>query len=339
MKLLVFLLALLAWVLPAHMAEAHALEPGYLEINPLSDGQWQITWRKPQVNGQPMGINARLPAFCTPDQGPAPRFDGRAFVTGWTAKCDGPLSSGEVFIDGLAQTATDVLLRYTAGPETSAQTFRLTPDAPAVTLPETPTVWSVFTSYFSLGVDHIISGLDHLLFVFALLLLIKDIRPLVLAITAFTVAHSITLAAAALGWFTLPVKPVEAVIALSITFLAAEIVARDAGHPSLTQRAPWSVAFGFGLVHGLGFASALRYIGLPEGDVPLALVAFNLGVEAGQLLFVVAVLLAVGCLRLLLPQQFASLRRPGAIPMTAAAYAIGALAAYWTVDRVLQIVA
>lgn len=339
MRKIVFLFALLFSVLTGASLHAHALEPGYLEISPIEEGQWRVTWRKPQVKGQPMRINAQLPAFCTPREGPEPRFDGRAFVSGWIATCDAPLANGEVFIEGLAQTATDVLVRYTAAPETSAQTFRLTPDAPSVVLPEKPTIWGIASSYFSLGVDHILSGLDHLLFVFALLLLITKVRPLVLAITAFTVAHSITLAAASLGWFSLPTKPVEAVIALSIVFLALEILSRRDGQQTLMQRAPWTVAFGFGLLHGLGFASALREIGLPEDDVPLALVTFNLGVEAGQLIFVSVVLLAAGVLKLLAPNTLSAQMRPGAVTVTTIAYAIGLLATYWTFDRVMQIVA
>ena len=338
MRALLFVLALLASALCAQSADAHALEPGYLEISPIEDGQWRVTWRKPQVQGQPMRINAQLPEFCTPREGPQARFDGRAFVSGWIATCDAPLAEGEVFIEGLAQTATDVLVRYTAGPEIAAQTFRLTPDTPSVVLPQEPTVWGIASSYFSLGVDHILSGLDHLLFVFALLLLITQVRPLVMAITAFTVAHSITLAAAALGWFTLPTRPVEAVIALSIVFLAIEILSRDEDRNTLMQRAPWTVAFAFGLLHGLGFASALREIGLPEGDVPLALVTFNLGVEAGQLIFVSVVLLAAGGLRLLAPHALSAQMRPGAPTATVVAYAIGMLATYWTVDRIAQII-
>lgn len=339
MRLAIRILLLLMCVLPANTAHAHALEPGFLEINGLDvEGQWRITWRKPLVQGQPMAIDAQLPDVCTPREGPAPRFDGRAFVTGWIADCSAPLSAGPVFIDGLAQTATDVLVRYMASPDAAAQTFRLTPDAPSVVLPDAPTSWTVAFSYFTLGVDHILSGLDHLLFVFALLVLITQVRPLVLAITAFTVAHSMTLAAAALGWFTLPPRAVEAVIALSIAFLAAEILARREGEQTLMQRAPWTVAFGFGLLHGLGFATALRDIGLPQSDVPLALLTFNLGVEAGQLMFVGAILLAAGVLRLLSPTALAAQMRPGAPVVTIIGYAIGGLAAYWTLDRVSQII-
>jgi hydrogenase/urease accessory protein HupE len=334
MRCLALVIVLVCSLLPAKFVHAHALEPGYLEIEPLTETEWRITWRKPQVSGRPMGINAELPEGCSPRRGPDPRFDGRAFVTGWVARCDRPIWEGEVFIDGLADTATDVLIRFTSDPETSAQTLRLTPDNVRVTLPAAPTALGVLSSYFMLGLDHILGGIDHLLFVFALLLLISDLRKLVLAITAFTVAHSITLTAAALGWIALPVPPVEAVIALSIVFLASEILVPPDGPPSLMQRAPWIVAFSFGLLHGMGFASALREIGLPESDILLALLSFNLGVEAGQLLFVAAVLVFAVSLRQIAPRALAGLRAPGAPGLTIAAYAIGSIAAFWTIERV-----
>ena len=336
MRFAAILIALILQVFVAVPAQSHALEPGYLEISPLENAEWRITWRKPQVNGQPMGIDAELPEACTPRRGPEPRFDGRAFISGWIATCDAPFSSGAVFIDGLSNTATDVLVRYTSSPEISAQTFRLTPDAPSIVLPDAPTGWSISSSYFVLGVDHILGGIDHLLFVFALLLLIPDVRRLIWAITAFTVAHSITLATAALGFVSLPMPPVEAVIALSIVFLAAEITTRKGDADSLMQRAPWIVAFAFGLLHGLGFASALREIGLPEVDIPLALLTFNLGVEAGQLLFVAAVSAVAVIVRRVAPDFFAAQLRPGAPGLVLAAYGIGSIAAFWTVERVLQ---
>lgn len=338
MRIAAVLIALILQVFAVVPAQSHALEPGYLEISPMEGGQWRITWRKPQVGGQPMGIDVELPESCTPRRGPESRFDGRAFISGWIATCDAPFSSGEVFIDGLSDTATDVLVRYTSSPEISAQTFRLTPDAPVVVLPDAPTGWSVSSSYFVLGVDHILGGIDHLLFVFALLLLIPDIRRLIWAVTAFTIAHSITLATAALGLVSLPMPPVEAVIALSIVFLAAEILSRKGDADSLMQRAPWVIAFAFGLLHGLGFASALREIGLPEVEIPLALLTFNLGVEAGQLMFVAVVCAIALIIRRLAPNLFAAQLRPGAPGLVIAAYGIGSVAAFWTIERVMGFV-
>lgn len=339
MRTLVLVLALIGVLAQNGPVHAHALEPGYLEIEPLVEGEWRITWRRPQVRGRPMGIDVQLPAGCKPRRAPPPRFDGRAFVSGWITWCQTPIWDGQVSIDGLDKTATDVLVRYTPESGASAQTRRLTPDKISVVLPAAPTNWSVLSSYFALGVDHILGGVDHLLFVFALMLLIRDWRPLVAAITAFTVAHSFTLAAAALGWISLPMPPVEAAIALSIVFLATECLKQGDGPPTLTQKFPWIVAFAFGLLHGLGFASALREIGLPEGDIPLALIAFNLGVEAGQLLFV-AILLVVGALLRPLASGFLqrqmAKRAPG---ITFVSYAIGSVAAFWTIERVVSIVA
>jgi len=232
-----------------------------------------------------------------------------------------------------------VLVRFVAGPEAGVQSFRLTPSDPGLTLPIVPSAWSVLGSYFALGLDHIAGGIDHLLFVLALLLLIPDLRRLVGAITAFTVAHSITLAASTLNWVSLPMPPVEAVIALSIVFLACELLARQDGAPRLSERHPWSVAFLFGLLHGMGFASALREIGVPEGDVALSLLAFNLGVEAGQILFVAIALAAFALLQRLVRHPAARISDPNALVSVVLAYGIGSLAMFWTIERIMGFVA
>jgi hydrogenase/urease accessory protein HupE len=326
------ILVLLAALLPGRTA-AHALEPGYLDLSHFGGTQWRVTWRKPQVQGQPMPIDAILPDACTPRRGPDPTFDGRAFVTGWVAECPEGLGDGTIAIEGLEATRTDVLVRYTHGTETAPQTQRLTPDAPAFTVPPPQGPLARFAGYFGLGVDHILGGLDHLLFVFALLLLIRRAGPLLAAITSFTVAHSVSLGATTLGWIVVPAPPVEAVVALSIVVLAAEL-AQPPGHGlRLTERFPWSVAFFFGLLHGLGFARALLELGLPEGDVPLALLAFNLGVEAGQLMFIAAIL-AAGLFLARLLRRGAPILAPGSTSLRASAYAIGTLASVWMIDRV-----
>ena len=172
----------------------------------------------------------------------------------------------------------------------TTQTIRVTPASPEFVIEASPGHWEVARTYLGLGVEHILLGFDHLLFVLALLVLVRGGKRIVLTVTAFTVAHSITLVAATLGWVALPGAPVEATIALSIVFLAREIAMVWRGHASLTERMPWLVAFVFGLLHGLGFAGALAEIGLPQNAIPLALLCFNVGVEVGQLLFVGAVL-------------------------------------------------
>ena len=268
-------------VLAPRSAEAHALQPGYLSVSPLAGDSYRVFWRKPDVRGAPMAIDARLPDNCDPVVGPPVQSDGLAWVSTWVATCPGGLIGGDITIDGLETQQNDILIRLELR-DGASQSIRLTPDKTNFAIVGDPGAMDVITAYFSLGVDHILEGLDHLLFVFALLLLIPDRWRLVGAITAFTIAHSITMAVATLGLVTLPGPPVEAVIALSIMFIASELVQRDPNAPRLSERFPWIVSFSFGLLHGFGFAGALSEIGLPQNDVPLALLSFNLGVEAGQ---------------------------------------------------------
>lgn len=322
-------------VLVPGQGRAHPLEPGYLELHPLGGSDWRITWRRPEVQGSPMAMDAVLPRGCHPRQGPEPVFDGRAFATTWLASCEHGLSGGTILIDGLENTQTDVLVRYTHQPGGAPQVRRLTGDVPAFVVPAPQGAGAVFASYLRYGIDHILHGTDHLLFVFALVLLIRRPRQLVIAITAFTIAHSFSLGMATLGWIAVPAPPVEAVVALSIVMLAAELARPAAQRQQWTERFAWVVPFGFGFLHGLAFADALLEMGLPQGDVPLALFAFNLGVEAGQLLFIGGVL-AAGFL----------LGRLGRGAVTAhehrlrlaTAYAIGTLASFWMFERIERIV-
>ena len=177
----------------------------------------------------------------------------------------------------------------------TSQMERLLPQSPQFMVKPSTGTAEVAWSYLVLGVEHILAGIDHLLFVLALLLIVRGGKRILLTITAFTVAHSITLVAATLGWVRVPGPPVEAIIALSIVFVAAEIVHGLRGKPGLTARAPWVVAFTFGLLHGFGFAGALAEVGLPEKAIPVALLMFNVGVEIGQLLFVAVAIAAGSC--------------------------------------------
>lgn len=334
-RLLLLTLTIVGLLTAGQRADAHALDPGYLEIQPLTGDSYRVFWRKPTVQGKPMAIDARLPDTCHPARADGePQFDGAAWVAAWVATCPGGLAGRRIVIEGLEATRTDVLLRLSTR-DGAAQTVRLTADDTAYDVPRDLSGGQVFVSYLGLGFEHILEGLDHLLFVFALLVLIRSPGRLVGAITAFTVAHSITLALAALGWLTVPGPPVEAAIALSIVLLAVEILRqRDGGGDQLTQRFPWVVSFSFGLLHGLGFAGALAEIGLPQGDIPLALLAFNLGVEAGQLTFVAAVLAGYGMLKLLWPRLVALVRSPGAPGTVALGYGIGLISTYWLAERV-----
>jgi len=325
--------ALLVLCLLAGQALAHALQPGYLEITPVAGDTWRAFWRKPDVRGRPMPVDAVLPEACDRPTGPAPTSDGVAWIASWAAQCPGGLAGAEIRIEGLEKTQTEVLVRFESA-DGRVQSERLTPERTTFTVAAEPGSHDVVRTYLPLGIDHILSGPDHLLFVLALLVLIADRWRLIGAITAFTVAHSITMAAATFGWVTLPGPPVEAAIALSIMFLASELLHRGKGAPRTSERHPWTVSFSFGLLHGFGFAGALREIGLPHTDVPLALFAFNVGVEIGQLLFVGAVVLLAAAARSVRPGILESLRSPGTASAITSAYLIGGVSAFWLIERV-----
>ncbi|MGI9391205.1 MAG: HupE/UreJ family protein [Boseongicola sp.] len=320
--LLILVLAMLA---PSEI-KAHALQPGYLELRVLDDDNWSVFFRKPDVSGSPMEIYARLGAPCTSPEDQDAVFDGAGWSARWISRCPGGLTGATIEIEGLEKTSTDVLVRYEleAG---QGQAWRLVPTATSFAVPTDPGVGEVLVSYFKLGIEHILFGYDHLLFVLAMLILIRDLRVLIGAITAFTVAHSFTLGAAALGWLAIPGPPVEAIIALSIMFVASEILHRDPDKPRLSERMPWVVSFGFGLIHGLGFGSALSEIGLPQNEVVPALLAINIGVEAGQILFIVAVHL---CWALVKNVGFSA---PVARFQNGLVVCIGGVAAFWFIER------
>ena len=329
-------LAFLAALLPslwAGPAMPHALQPGFLDLRALGGDAWQVYWKVPAGAGGPMQIAAVLPETCDPREPGPLEFDGAAFVAAWISRCPGGLEGGEITIEGLELTETDVLVRYELVPG-RAESQRLTAASPGFRVPAPQGRLGVVSTYFALGVDHILRGIDHLMFVFALILLIRDRRQLVGAVTAFTVAHSLSLAAAALGWIVVPAPPVEAVVALSIMFLAAELARPEGRGLRLTERYPWVVAFAFGLLHGLGFARALLEVGLPEGEVPPALFAFNLGVEAGQLMFIAMVIIVGFLLRRLYPATMTWATRPGGRGIAVASYLMGSIAAVWFVGRV-----
>jgi uncharacterized membrane-anchored protein YitT (DUF2179 family) len=206
------------------------------------------------------------------------------------------------------------------------------------TVTAAPDRLEVGRTYLVLGVEHILLGIDHLLFVLGLLFLVGSWRRLVATVTAFTVAHSITLAAATLGWVHVAQAPIEATIALSVMFVAAEILHAAQGKPGLAARAPWVVAFVFGLLHGFGFAGALRGVGLPEKDVPLALLMFNVGVEVGQLLFIAGVVAILSLVTRLIRRGRSGEHGPWyteSMIRTPVAYVVGSLAAFWVVQRVV----
>lgn len=323
-RLLLASLVMVALAAP-RSAHAHALQPGYLEVTQISPGLFGVLWRLPIVGGGPMPIQAVLPETCEQRRAMDLIADGAGYTGRWTTHCTEGLGGGTVAVAGLERTRTDVLVRIDHGGGV-VETHRLTPLETSAALSGRPTWQEVSGTYFLLGVDHILAGIDHLLFVLALTLLIGFRWRLLEAITAFTIAHSITLALAALGHLSLPPPPVEAMIALSIVFLATEL-AKGTRSNRLSARYPWVVAFPFGLIHGLGFAGALEEIGLPQTEVPPALLAFNLGVEAGQLLFVAVVVSIVAISSRMAGRGHAAMR-------LATSYAIGTVASYWLIERV-----
>lgn len=332
-RLLVALLLCLTALAAPRAAHAHALEPGYAEMQDMGGNTWQVFWRQPDVAGRPMAIALQLPVSCTGAAPPAPEFDGRAWSSRWVVNCPAGLTGQVIAVPGLDAQTTDVLLRIAPQGE-AAIIARLTPELLSFAVPARQTTFEVMRSYFALGVEHILGGIDHLLFVFALLVLVPDLRRLIGAVTAFTVAHSITLAAASLGVLNIPGPPVEAVIALSIVFLAVEIIKREEGVPRLSERRPWLISFPFGLLHGLGFAGALAEIGLPPGDIPAALLSFNLGVEAGQLAFILAVLALAALIGRILSTDLRHIQRPGHVGALVMGYGIGNVATVWLAQRI-----
>lgn len=309
-------------------AAAHELRPAFLDIKEVSENRFAVLWKVPVVGQRWLSLELNLPNTCAEAQQAAAALEGNYHLSRWQVDCPGGLKGQVIAIDGLRTSLTDVLARieYLGG---TSEVARLTPEMPSFPVTGQMNLWETARTYFVLGVEHILSGIDHLLFVLALMLLIRGRWALFKTITAFTIAHSITLSGAALGYMSLPQPPVEVVIALSIAFVARELALRQAGETRLSERYPWIVAFVFGLLHGFGFAGALKEVGLPQSDVPMALLTFNLGVETGQLLFVAAVLavfrLSSGVIRV-----------PAAPARLAASYAIGAMSVYWLVSRLIQ---
>lgn len=307
-------------------AEAHEVRPGYLELRQTAAETFDVMWKVPARGDLRLGLYPVLPESCE-ETAPRREYDvGGAIVQRWTVNCSGTLDGTTITVDGLKGTMTDVLVRIEKLDGTT-QTALLKPAAPFVVVAATPNRLGVVAMYVRLGVDHILRGIDHLLFVLALVLIARRTKLLLKTVTAFTVAHSITLGLAALGVVNFRPAPVEAVIALSIVFVAAEIVHSRQGRPGITARAPWLVAFIFGLLHGFGFAGALSEIGLPAGNIPLALLCFNVGVEIGQLMFIAAVLAPWFVFRRLLA------RLPGWSELVPP-YAIGTMAMFWVIERV-----
>lgn len=321
-----------AWFLAAAPAiHADDFRPAYLQITQVDASTFDVLWKVPALD-EYTTLKLR-PEFPPEARALTPIRSGFSAGTAtqrWRIEVPDGLANRSVRFPGMGAAGVDVLVRLERLDGTT-QLGRVLALDPSFTFRASPGALEVVHTYTVLGIEHILTGYDHLLFVLALLLLVDGTRRLVATLTAFTLAHSLTLAAAALDWLRAPGPPVEATIALSIVFMASEILQMRNGRPGLTRRYPWLVAFGFGLLHGLGFAGALAQVGLPALSIPTALLFFNVGVELGQLLFVAAVLglLAAGQ-RLL---RVSSRKAPDWL-WRVPPYAIGSLASYWFVARV-----
>ncbi len=328
----IFSIVLLAFLVSAALAvnvNAHRLQPAYFEINEQSAGKFSILWKRPFVGSRPMNISPQLPAGCSNITEPVVQTLDSGAVERWLVDCGSSGMINEtIIIDGLPLTQTDTLLRIQLI-DGSMHTTVLRPESPSFVVPEKASKSKVAGSYLVFGIEHILGGFDHLLFVLGLLLIVRNTRLLIKTITAFTFAHSVTLAMASLGFVHVPQAPVEAVIALSIIFLASELVKQHRGETGLTTKAPWLVALTFGLLHGFGFAGALTEVGLPQSDIPLALLFFNVGVEVGQLMFVAGVLCVTWMIKKL------KFRWPVWVDQVPA-YSIGSLAAFWFIQRTVS---
>ncbi len=324
---------ILGWVLFAAALPAMADEfrPAYLQLRQFDATRYDVLWKVPALDETttlkvapifPEGARALTPVHSSYAAGTA--------VQRWRIEVDGGLADKAIEFSNLPAARIDVLVRLERA-DGSVQLGRVLPLDPRFVVTASPAPFEVVQTYTVLGIEHILTGFDHLLFVLALVILVNGARRLIATVTAFTVAHSLTLVAATLGWVHVPGPLVEAVIALSIVFVAGEIIRARQSNPGLTQRYPWVVAFTFGLLHGLGFASALAEVGLPQLSIPVALLFFNVGVEIGQLLFIAAVFAVIAMGRWIgqrtsVPQ----LRWLWRIPP----FAIGGIASYWVIERV-----
>jgi hypothetical protein len=326
--LLVAVALLLCGVVPTRADE---FKPAYLQLTQVDQETYDVLWKIPAID-EATTLKVK-PQFSDGTEVLTPvrsTFSRGITVQRWRIRVAQGLDGKAVFFSQLSETRIDVLARLVRL-DGSVQLERILPVSPRFVVKPSPGPLEVVKTYTVLGIEHILTGFDHLLYVLGMLILVGGWRRILATMSAFTATHSLTLTAAALGWVHVPQAPVEACIALSIVFVAREIVQVHRGRPGITTRWPWVVSFTFGLMHGFGFAGALAQVGLPQSSIPVALLFFNVGVEIGQLMFVGAVLtvIAVGWraaerLRL---SQAAWLWR-------IAPYAIGALASFWLVERV-----
>jgi hypothetical protein len=305
----------------------HEVRPAFLGLEQRNEQTFELVWKRPTQTTTVADITPEFPSHCQLHWTPPAEITADAKVQRGTLRCAAPgLGNAELHITGLNQSLIDVLLRV-QWLDGNIQQQLIQRHRPYTSLYKNTSLQT--PAYLSLGIEHILEGYDHLLFVAALMLLVTGMWTLLKTITAFTLAHSLTLALATLGLVKVPATPVETLIALSIALLAAEAIQNRRGKPSLTARHPWVIAFGFGLLHGLGFAGALAEIGLPQSDIPMALLLFNVGIELGQLVFISVIWLISLTTKNLSAIQ---LNRLFYFP----AYTIGTVGAFWGIERMLS---
>lgn len=310
-------------------AWTHEVRPAFLEIQEIETEVYDILWKTPAQGNMRLDLNVVLPSGCENIGQIRSVKINAAIEQKWRSQCIGGLEGKTIGIENLRASLTDTILRYIPLNGT-VKTIRILGSNPIAEIPTKQSRWAIADTYTRFGIEHILSGIDHLLFIFCLILLLDFRKRLFWAITAFTLAHSITLALTALDLVRLPSVPVEALIALSIMYLAKEILHKRQGKTGTITRWPWIATFGFGLLHGFGFASALRDIGLPDGAISTALLFFNLGVELGQLVFVLCLFGALSFWRRYAQIHF--IRYAICVP-----YFIGIVASYWFIERTLAI--
>jgi hydrogenase/urease accessory protein HupE len=309
---------------------AHPLAPSMLEVTEHAGGRVEVTWKTPLLQPRGGALEPVLPERCVPTAPPRAERDAGAVLLRWSAECGAEgLVGASLHVAGLATSGTDALVRIVPLEGPSVQVL-LSADRDRFVVPAQQVASEVAREYLKLGFEHIVGGLDHLLFVLGLVLLLPAWRRLVPVVTAFTVGHSVTLALVSLGVVRISPGPVEVAIAASILVLALRLCG-DRAAPEPRRVPLWALAGGFGLLHGLGFAGALAEVGLPAAEIPLALLAFNVGIELGQLLFVAA-LLALGAAFKALPSDLP--RSWARVP----AYAMGSLAAFWCLQRTAALI-
>ena len=324
--------AITVFLLVYFLPNVHADEyrPAFLQIKQVTEHQFEMLWKVPARGDKRLKLSVVLPSNSKIIVPKRTTFVGNAFIERSTFLHQGELAGKPISIDGLNKVSTETLTRieWLNG---EIETARLTPTSSSFLVQGIPSTFNVVHTYIIFGIEHILQGIDHLLFIACLIFIARTWRRLLITITGFTLAHSVTLTVAALGYFRLPIPPIEAVIALSIVFLAREIIMER--RDTLTWRYPISVSASFGLLHGFGFASALSEIGLPQTEIPAALIAFNAGVEIGQILFVAAILILIWLNKITLNKFKLNSGKFIPIIEKPITYGVGGVAMFWVIER------